>query len=41
MNPAPFTMFYNVYLLKIEVRNFVSVLLRKYRILSNHKKGAG
>ncbi len=41
MNPVPSTMFYNIYLLKIEVRNFVSVLLRKYKILSNYKEGAG
>ena len=41
MNPAPFTTFYNVYLSKTEVRNFVSVLLHKYKILLNHKKGAG
>jgi hypothetical protein len=41
MNPAPSTIFHNIYLLKIEVRNFASVLLRKYKILSNHKEGAG
>ena len=32
---------YNIYLSKIEVRNFVSVLRRKYKILSNYKEGAG
>lgn len=41
MNPAPPTMFYNVYPLKIERGNFVSVLLGKYKISSNHKEGAG
>lgn len=41
MNPAPSTMFYNVYPLKIERKIFGSVLLGKYKSSSNHKEGAG